>query len=246
MSRQCRTAVAMTAGLLLLAVSGDGSATEADSGHVHMNDNPRVGMLLVDQLEWQKASGDPLVWNVSARLGNDTGRVWFRSEGEMPDGDVESSRSELLWARYFSPWWEVVGGVRQDAGTGPGRTYGLIGVQGLAPYWFHVEADLFAGERGQVGARAEAQYDILLTNRLILQPRAEIQAWGKDDDDTGVGSGLSSAEFGLRLRYEVRREFAPYLGVEWSGAVGDTADLARASDEDVRDVRLVAGLRFWF
>lgn len=231
---------------LLLAAPLHGAELNEFAPHVHQDDNPIVGMLLVDELEWQKAAGDPLVWNVSGRLGNDTARAWLRTEGETSDGDVENSRTELLGGRYFSTWWEVVAGIRQDAGTGPGRTYGLVGVQGLAPYWFHVEADLFAGERGQVGARAEAQYEILLTNRLILQPRVELQAWAKDDDATGAGSGLSKAEAGLRLRYEIRRQFAPYVGAEWSGAFGDTADLAREADEDVRDIRLVAGLRFWF
>ncbi len=237
----------IAASLLLLAGLNQSVATGADRGHAHMNDDPLVGMFLVDELEWQGASpDDALVWNVSAWLGRDTGRLLFRSEGEMTGGDVEDSRSELLWSKPIAAWWDLVGGVRQDAGTGPGRSYGLIGVQGLAPYRFHVEADLFAGEQGQFGVRLESQYEILLTNRLILQPRAELQAFGKDDVATGVGSGLSQLEVGLRLRYEIRREFAPYLGVEWSGTFGDTADLARDADDAVRDTRVVAGLRLWF
>jgi copper resistance protein B len=238
---------AIAASLLLLAGLNQSVATGADRGHAHMNDDPLVGMFLVDELEWQEASpDDALVWNVSAWIGHDTGRLWFRSEGEATDGGVEASRAEVLWSRPIAAWWDLVGGVRQDAGTGPGRSYGLIGVQGLAPYRFHVEADLFAGERGQFGARLESLYEILLTNRLILQPRAELQAFGKDDAATFVGSGLSQLELGLRLRYEIRREFAPYVGVEWSGKFGDTADLAEDADETVRDTRFVAGLRFWF
>lgn len=237
----------IVASLLLLAGFQQSVATAADRGHVHMNDDPLVGMVLMDELEWQDASpDDALAWNVSAWLGHDTGRLLFRSEGEMMDGDVEDSRAELLWSKPIAAWWDLVGGLRQDAGTGPGRTYGLIGVQGIAPYRFHVEADLFAGERGQVGMRLESDYEVLLTNRLILVPRAELQAFGKDDTATGVGRGLSQLELGLRLRYEIRREFAPYVGVEWSGKFGDTADLAREAGEDVRDARVVAGLRFWF
>ena len=233
--------------LCLLAGFHQSIAIAADRGHAHMHDDPLVGMFLMDELEWQDASpDDALAWNVSAWLGRDIGRLLFRSEGELTDGSVEDSRSELLWLRPVAAWWDLVSGLRQDIGTGPGRTYGLIGVQGTAPYRFHVEADLFGGERGQVGARLESKYEILLTNRLILQPRAELQAFGKDDAATGIGSGLSQLELGLRLRYEIRREFAPYVGVEWNGKFGDTADLARDADGSVRDSRFVAGLRFWF
>jgi|CXWL01.1.fsa_nt_gi copper resistance protein B len=237
----------IAAPLLLLAGLQRSVATAADMDHVHMNDDPLVGMVLFDELEVQNASpDDALAWNVSAWLGHDSGRLLFRSEGEMTNGDVDDSRTELLWSKPITAWWDLVGGLRQDAGTGPRRTYGLIGVQGLAPYWFHVEADLFGGERGQVGTRLEFNYEALLTNRLILEPRAELQAFGKDDATTGIGSGLSQLELGLRLRYEIRREFAPYVGVEWSGKFGDTADLAEDADESVRDTRFVAGLRFWF
>lgn len=233
--------------LCLLAGFHQSIATAAGTGHAHMDDDPLVGMFLMDELEWQGASpDDALAWNVSAWLGRDTGRLLFRSEGEMASGDVEASRTELLWSKPIAAWWDLVGGLRQDIGTGPGRTYGLVGVQGTAPYRFHIEADLFGGERGQVGTRLESSYEILLTNRLIAQPRAELQAFGKDDAATGIGSGLSQLELGLRLRYEIRREFAPYVGVEWQGKFGDTADLARAAGESVRDTRFVAGLRFWF
>lgn len=233
--------------LFLLAGFQQSVATAADSGHAHMNDDPLVSMVLVDELEWQDASpDDALVWNMSAWIGHDDGRLLFRSEGERTDGNVEGSRAEVLWSMPIDPWWDLVGGLRQDVGTGPGRTYGLIGVQGIAPYQFHIEADLFGGERGQAGTRVESQYEILLTNRLIAQPRVELQAFGKDDAATGIGSGLSKLELGLRLRYEIRREFAPYVGVEWSAKFGDTADIARDADESVRDTRFVAGLRFWF
>ena len=237
----------MVGALCLLAAFHQSIATAGGMGHAHMNDDPLVGMFLVDELEWQATSpDDALAWNVSAWLGHDTGRLLFRSEGELTKGDVDASRSELLWLKPVASWWDLVGGLRQDAGTGPGRTYGLIGVQGIAPYRFHIEADLLAGERGQIGARLESRYEILLTNRLIAQPRAELQAFGRDDAATGIGSGLRQLELGLRLRYEIRREFAPYVGVEWSRKFGATADLARDADESVRDTRFVAGLRFWF
>jgi copper resistance protein B len=237
----------IAAALCLLAVLHQMAASAAEMDHVHMNDDPLVGMLRVDELEGQNASpDDALAWNLSAWLGHDSGRLLFRSEGDMTSGEVDNGRAELLWSRPVTAWWDLVGGLRQDAGTGPGRTYGLIGLQGLAPYRFHVEADLFGGERGQVGTRLESRYEILLTNRLILQPRAELQAFGKDDSATGIGSGLSQLDLGLRLRYEIRRQFAPYVGVEWSGKFGDTADFASEADEPARDTRFVAGVRFWF
>lgn len=233
--------------LWLVAGLHRSGAVASDMGGAHMNDDPLVSMVLVDQLEWQNASpDDALAWNVSAWLGRDSGRALFRSEGERVSGDNEDGRAELLLSRPIAAWWDLVGGLRQDFGTGPGRTYGVIGVQGVAPYRFHLEADLFGGERGQVGARLESQYEILLTNRLVLQPRAELQAYGKDDVANGIGSGLSQLEVGLRLRYEIQRQFAPYVGIEWSGKFGDTADLAEDDDESVRDTRAVAGLRFWF
>ena len=233
--------------LCLLAGFHQSIATAAGTGHAHMDDDPLVGMFLMDELEWQGASpDDALAWNVSAWLGHDTGRALFRSEGEMSSGEVEGGRAELLWSKPVAAWWDLVAGLREDFGTGPGQTYGLIGVQGTAPYRFHIEADLFGGERGQFGTRLESDYEILLTNRWILVPRAELEAFGRDEADLGIGSGLSQLELGLRLRYEVRREFAPYVGVEWSGKYGDTADFAEDADESVRDTRLVAGLRVWF
>ena len=232
---------------LLVGLHQSAALAEDISHHAHMDDDPLVGMVLVDELEWQDASpDDALAWNVSAWLGHDTGRVLFRSEGKITNGDVEDGRVELLWSKPIAAWWDLVGGLRQDFGTGPGQPYGLIGVQGTAPYRFHIEADLFGGERGQVGTRLESTYEILLTNRLIAEPRAELQAFSKDDADLGIGSGPSQLEVGLRLRYEIRREFAPYVGVEWQGTFGDTADFAGDAGEPARDTRFVAGLRCWF
>lgn len=233
--------------LFLLAGFQQSIATAAGMSDEHMNDDPLVWMVLVDELEWQNASPeDVIAWNTSAWIGHDTGRLLFRSEGDATQGSTAEGRAELLWWKPIAAFWDLVGGLREDFGTGPGQTYGLIGVQGTAPYRLHVEADLFGGERGQVGTRLEAKYEILLTNRLIAEPRVELQAFGSDDAELGIGSGLSQLEAGLRLRYEIRREVAPYVGVEWSGKFGDTADYAGDADESVRDTRFLAGLRFWF
>jgi len=221
------------------------------SGHDmsgHMDDDPFVWMVLVDRLEWQGASDDAFAWDAKAWFGHDDNRLWLRSEGkgEAQHGRIEHADIEALWGKPVSPWWDVLFGVRHDFQPGPSQTWAAIGVQGMAPYKFEVQATAYLGEGGQTALQAEVEYDLLLTNRLILQPRVEATAYGRDDAARGIGSGLSEIDVGLRLRYEVRREFAPYIGVEWGRSFDTTADYARSADEDVEDTRLVAGLRFWF
>jgi len=140
----------------------------------------------------------------------------------------------------------VQGGVAHDFGEGPSRSWATFGVQGLAPYWFEVEALAYVGEQGRTAANVSAEYEMFLTQRLILQPKVELQLYGKDDPANGIGSGFSDAEVGLRLRYEIRREFAPYLGVVWSRKFGETADLAREHGDETDELQFVAGLRAWF
>lgn len=215
--------------------------------HSHALENPLVVMVMAEELEWQDVAPEgTLAWDASAWIGRDDGRLLLRSEGSRTRRAADDARSELLWWRPVGAWWNLVTGLRHDTGGGPGRSYGLIGVQGTAPYRIGIEADLFAGERGQVGTRLEAEYRWLLTNRLILTPRLETQAFTRDDPATGIGAGVAKLEGGFRVRYEIRREFAPYVGVEWSASLGQTADLARAAGDPVRDARVVAGLRVWF
>jgi copper resistance protein B len=149
---------------------------------------------------------------------------------------------EALWNRIVTPWWSTQVGVRQDFGDAPSRTWLAFGVEGLAPQWFDVEAAIYLGEEGRTAFRADVSYDLLLTQRLVLQPEIEADVYGKDDRERGIGSGLSDIEAGLRLRYEVRRELAPYIGVHWVRRFGETADLAG----DDSEVRFVAGVRAWF
>lgn len=201
---------------------------------------------LMDRLEWQDTDEGSLGWEGVGWIGGDIHRLWLRTEGEGADGEVESASVEALYGRAISPWWDAVAGIRHDFGHGPSRTYAAFGVQGLAPYKFEVEATAFVGGSGRGGATFEAEYDTLLTNRLILQWVGEANLYFKDDPAVGTGSGLSSVEAGARLRYEVSRRFAPYVGVEWGRAFGATADLRRADGEPTDDTRLVAGIRFWF
>lgn len=215
--------------------------------HAHMEHDPLTAMLLAEQFEWQGGSGDDaLKWDATGWAGFSMNRLWLRTEGERPSGSSGEAQTELLYGRPIAPWWDLVAGVRHDVGPGPARTYAGIGVQGLAPQWFHVEATAYYGERGQAGLRLQADYDWLFTNALVLTFRPEVSAWSDDDEATGIGSGLSEASVGLRLRYEIRPELAPYVGVEWTGLFGDTADIARDASEDRRESRVVAGLRFWF
>lgn len=215
--------------------------------HEHMHEDSLAGMLRADQFEWQhRPGGDALKWDFTGWLGYDMSRVWLRDEGEHVSGEAADNRVELLWGEPVSAWWDFVAGARADTGSGPTRGYAAIGLQGLAPQWFHVEVTAYLGEGGQVGLRLQCDYDWLLTNRAILSARAQGAAWSDDDERAGIGSGLSEVTAGLRLRYEFRRELAPYAGIEWTSLYGDTADRARAAGEEVRETRVVAGLRFWF
>lgn len=204
-------------------------------------------LFVADRLEWQDADeGSALGWDLNGWVGGDIDRLAFRSEGERLNGHTEEAELQLLWSHAIGPWWETAAGVRQDFKPGSPQTWAAFGVQGMPLYGLETEATVFLGEAGQSALRLGAEYDILLTNRLILQPAAEANLYGRNDDERGVGSGLSDLELGLRLRYEIRRELAPYIGVNWTRAYGNTADLLREDDEDVDEARLVAGIRFWF
>lgn len=213
----------------------------------HMDDDAIYHLVLIDRLELQIARGEtPIVWDASAWIGSDRNRLYLRSEGDAVDDTVESASIEALWTRPVSRWWNLAVGLRQDVKPGDSRSWLAVGAVGLAPYRVNVEATAYLADAGRTAFRLETEYDLLLTNRLILQPRLELNAYGKDDPTRGVGSGISSAEAGLRLRYEIRREFAPYAGVVWIKSFGPTADLARAAGRDARELQAVAGLRIWF
>lgn len=218
------------------------------SGHT-THDKKVFSYVLFDQLEWRSTDEDDedtVGWNTIGWVGGDINRLWFRTEGESAWERVHDAEAHVLYGRAFSRWWDFVAGVRQDFRPGPARTWGAVGIQGLAPNFFELQATAYVGESWRTQARIEAEYEMLLTNRLILQPRGEINLVGKSDPERGIGSGLSTAEVGFRLRYELRREFAPYVGVQWNHEFGGTADFSRANGEEIRATRLTVGLRFWF
>jgi copper resistance protein B len=210
-------------------------------GMMRMDDTARYGRVIVDQLEWQNADHADIAWDAQAYYGGDYHKLWLKTEGVHEEHE-DDARVEALWNRIITPWWSSQVGVRQDFGEGPSRTWLALGIEGLAPQWFDVEAAIYFGEEGRTAFRAEVSYDLLLTQRLILQPQLEADVYGKDDPARRIGSGLSDIEAGLRLRYEVRRELAPYIGVHWMRRFGETADLAG----DHGETRFVAGVRVWF
>lgn len=210
-----------------------------------MDDDAAYSMLQIDQLEWRDGNEDPIVWDAEAFYGDDYNKLWWKFEGAWTDDQYESS-SELLWDRIFSRWWSTQLGIRHDANAGPSRTWAAFGIQGLAPYWFEIEATFYVGEQGRTAFQASAEQDILLTQRLILQPELKFEIYGKDDPANRLGSGLSHAEIGLRVRYEIWPEFAPYIGIAWTRSFRETADFAKADGVDSNDVEVVAGVRMWF
>ncbi|WP_448097747.1 copper resistance protein B [Luteibacter yeojuensis] len=212
-----------------------------------MNDNGPYRMILIDQLEavhGKDANGQ--AWEAQGWYGNDDDKLWFRTEGDRGGGKLEEADVEALWNHAIAPYWSTQLGARQDFGPGPNRTWAAFGVQGLAPYWFEVEATAYASAHGRTAARLRTEYDLFLTQRLILQPELELNAYGKDDPLARVGRGVSDASFSLRLRYEFRREFAPYIGIRFVDRFGRTADYVRADRQPVFDRQVVAGLRLWF
>ena len=216
--------------------------------HDHpVHDNSIQHYTLVDRLEtWNSDRGGALEWDIQNWNGTDLNRLWLRSEGTRAGGRTEDADLEVLYGRSVATWWDVVAGIRHDFKPGDSQDFAAIGVMGVAPYKFDVEATAYIGQSGQTAARVEAEYETLLTNRLILQPRIEANFFGQDDARRGIGSGLSTIEGGLRLRYEFTRRFAPYIGVVREQAFGNTARYRRAEGNDSNDARLVAGIRIWF
>lgn len=191
--------------------------------------------------------GDAYRWDGEGWFGGDIDRFVVKTEGEGAiRGRLESAEVQALYSRAIDPWFNLQAGVRHDFKPGPARTYATIGFEGIAPYWFEVEGALFLSDKGDLLGRLEGYYDQRITQKLILQPRVELNFAAQDVPANGIGSGLSDAELGLRLRYEIKREFAPYVGVSWERKVGDSGRFARAAGDRVEATSLVIGIRAWF
>jgi len=216
---------------------------------MQMDDTSRFAKVMLDQLEWRNGGVDEgrAAWDAQGYYGGDYDKLWIKSEGKyVSDGrtGVHDADVEVLWDRVISTWWNLQAGGREDFGAG--HTWAALGVQGLAPQWFQTEASVYLSDEGRTAARLKAQYELLLTQRLVFQPFAEANFYGHSDPGHEIGSGLSDLEISFRLRYEAYRQFAPYVGVVWLRRFGETADLVRAAGGERSDLELTAGLRVWF
>lgn len=215
---------------------------------LRLSDEHSFGALVVDRLEHvhTRHDGNATAYDAQAWFGRDYDRLVLKAEGEAAGGKLQEARTEVLWGHAVAAFWDTQLGVRYDSGVGPDRGWLAAGIQGLAPYWFELDATAYVGNSGRSALRLGAEYELLLTQRLIVQPRVEFNAYGKRDEARDIGSGLSDGVAGLRLRYEVTRQIAPYVGVEWTAKFGQSVDLARAAGERTSKTRWVAGLHFWF
>lgn len=234
--------------VLLAGSAGAEPPSVTHFGGQVVHDNDIFAILRADRFEHRWKDGDDVfLWDVDAWIGGDFHKLYFKSEGEMlDDGEVEEAGAELFYNRTISTFWDLQIGLRHDFEPRPTRTFAAFGVQGLAPYWFEVDATAYISDDGDVSAVLEAEYDLLLSQRLILQPRFETTVALQEVPEYGVGSGFNDIELGLRLRYEIHRKFAPYVGVSWIQLLGETADFAESEGDDVESVSWVAGIRFWF
>ncbi|MGA7800300.1 MAG: copper resistance protein B [Gammaproteobacteria bacterium] len=239
----------MLASLALLFAARGYAGESPNDWPSPIHDNVVLSKVMVDRLEVRDTdAGNLAYWEGQAWIGGDINRLWLKSEGGVLKGHTEEADLEALYSRALTAFWDVQAGVRHDFRTGdkPAREWAAVGLKGLAPYRFDVDATAYVGTAGRTAARVKAEYEVLLTQRLILMPELEFNAYGKNDPARGLGSGLSNVDLALRLRYEIRREIAPYVGVVWSRKFGGTADLARQSAEAVQDTQVVAGLRVWW
>ncbi|MGB5325319.1 MAG: copper resistance protein B [Pseudomonadales bacterium] len=210
-------------------------------------DDPLLGTLVLEQLEYRSMDGhDPRVLEGYGWLGYDLDKLWIDFEVEQVDGETEEAEWQLRYSRAVLPYWDLQLGLRRDFEPSPQRNWAVIALHGLAPYWFETDVALFIGESGRSALRVGSEYELKFTQRLVLVPEIEMNAYGHNDASLGVGSGLADVEAGLRLRYEIRREFAPYVGFNWLKRYGNTRDYARLEGEGSEHSQWVFGLRAWF
>ncbi|MDQ3471707.1 MAG: copper resistance protein B [Pseudomonadota bacterium] len=222
-----------------------------EMGRHHLNEfhgGQKLYQVMFNIAEAQFRNGrDGFEWDGEGWYGGDINRLWIKSEGEGAFGrSIEKAEVQALYSRAVGPYFNLQGGLRYDFKPNPSRVYAAVGFEGLAPSFFDVEGTLFLSNKGELTARAEGYYDQRIAQRLILQPRAELNFAAQNSREIGVGAGLSDAELGLRLRYDIRREFAPYVGVQYRRAFGDTRRFLREEGEDPDGWSLVTGIRFWF
>ncbi|MDQ8031020.1 MAG: copper resistance protein B [Bordetella sp.] len=214
---------------------------------LHTMDHAVFWQFSADEFEWARSNhgGTVRAWDGAFTLGTDYNKLVVQSEGERSDGATDA-QLEVQWRRAFSPFWNTQLGWRRDLGTGPKRDWAAFGVTGTLPYDIETEATAYVGESGRTALKLKAEYDLSFTQRLVLTPEIEANLYGRSDPARGIGSGLSDASLALRLRYEITRQFAPYVGVSFGRKFGQAASLASDEGESRSEVLWLAGVRFWF
>ena len=252
-----RTQIAVAVALIVLSSTAThaqspspaSQSTAAVGMQDSMNGNQIFGHVLYNQLEGRTNGPDSeFRWDGEGWIGTDMNKLWFKSEGFVEHGKMTDGDQEVLYDRPipYLRYFDVQAGVRYDLDSDPGRTWGAIGIEGLAPYFFEFAPTFYFSNRGFLAGRVEGSYDILITNHLIAQPQFELNFYSKSNPSRGIGSGLSELDTGLRLRYEMTRKFAPYIGLAYNGKFEETAHFTRAEGGIVNDVRFVFGIRVWY
>jgi copper resistance protein B len=237
-------------GMLSLGLNAPTHADETikewpNTGH----EEPLLSKWMLDRLEHRDGKdGDSTYWEAQAWIGGDINKLWLKTEGNIVQGETDDAELEAYYSRAVAAFWDVQVGARHEFSTAdlPSRNWLGVGFQGLAPYMFEVDATAYLGNNGRTALRFKAEYDLLLTQRWIFMPEVELNAYGKEDAERNLGSGLADADFTLRLRYDIRRELSPYIGVTWSQKYGGTADFARAAGEATSETLYLVGLRAWW
>jgi len=211
------------------------------SSFASMADDPLRATFMLDNFEYQFNDEKSLSWDAYAYIGYDLNKIYIYTEGEKADGESSVSENQLLYSKAILPYWDIQGGIAYDKNENASKTWGVLALSGLAPYFFETRATLLIAEDGNIGFRASAEYEALITQKLILSPSLELTAYTKDSEEMGVGAGFSNLTLGARVRYEIKREFAPYIGLEWSKNFANTDKIT-----SLNSAYATVGLRTWF
>jgi len=232
----------ITQSLLAISITSLSFTTRAA-----MDDDPLLYLFKADQLEVRDADeGKVTVFEGHLWVGKDLHKLWIKSEIEVNEDETEGSEWQLLYSRAIDPNWDLQLGLRTDLEPEPERNWLALGFYGVAPFWVEIDSAIFFEEDGQVNLRLQAEYEFMLTQKWVLSPEVEINWFSEDDNELGIGSGFADIEAGIRLRYEITREIAPYIGINHERLLGDTKDIAEAASAETSDTQVVAGIRFWF
>ncbi len=230
------------------AEDGPGTGPE-NFGVSVIHDNRLKYYFRADRLEyrWNNDGDEKALWDVQGWIGGDYNKLWLESEGEWKrDKGVEAAQLEVFYARSIATFWDLRFGLRQDFEPKPERTFGVLSLQGLAPYFFETEFNIYVDDEARVSFNLEVEFDIRLSQRWVLQPRFETDLAVQEAREYDIGTGFTNVELGVRLRYEISRKFAPYIGVSWESAVGETANIIKSKGGDPGSTSFVAGIHFWF